>query len=257
MSIQIYSYGAFIRLVTDSSVLNLAKHQIKTIEVVRQDTVKISIGEGAFNETLIKLSDVTVPANLVDVAALRDTIAHMSDHANQYEVEALIKQQVQIDQLVEIKQLFNLWYSSFQIDLNFQQLQVNALVSIGNRLMEAKENEDRLISQVQEQTTEMKAQSLQLTGANHVLADLKATNENALNKQVAVLNVLNDMNVTLGLIKTISADILNELKAQTNKLSTIDTTVNDLRSQNNATHSKQDYQSQLLTEIKTVLSNPH
>ena len=162
MSVQIYSYGACIRLVTDNSVLLLGKSQVRTIEAVRQDTVKISLGEGTLNEILIKLADVTQPAGLVDVAALRDAITHMLDNANQFEEVALIKYQAQIDQLIEIKQVFNLWYGSMQIDLNFQQLQVNALVAINNRLLEAKENDERLISDVKEQTGELKAQSLQL-----------------------------------------------------------------------------------------------
>jgi hypothetical protein len=46
MSIQIYSYGGFIRLVTDSSVLLHAKTQVKSVEAVRDDSVKISLGEG-------------------------------------------------------------------------------------------------------------------------------------------------------------------------------------------------------------------
>jgi hypothetical protein len=36
MSVQIYSYGGFIRLVTDSSVLLLAKTQVKSVEAVRE-----------------------------------------------------------------------------------------------------------------------------------------------------------------------------------------------------------------------------
>lgn len=247
-SVQIYSYGACLKLVTDSSTLLLTKSQVKTIEVVRDDTVKISLGVGTLQEILIKLAEVTIPAGMVDVAALRDAIAHMLDNSNLFEENALLKLQSEIEQLVEIKQLLNLWHSSQQIDLNFQQLQVNALVAIGNRLLEAKENDERLISNVTEQTNAVKAQSVQLTGFDTLLTAIKAANENALNKQDTSTGVLTDIKVML-------ADILNELKAQTNKLNTIDTTANDLRTQNSTTHNKLDTHTQLLGEIKVALNN--
>lgn len=183
MSVQIYSYGGFIRLVTDSSVMLLAKYQVKSIEAVRDDSVKISLGEGPLNEIVVKLSDVTMPSNLIDVAALRDAIAHMLDHANLYEDEALLKLQSQIDHLIEIKQLFNLWHSSLQIDLNFQQLQVNALVAINNRLLESKENDERLISQGHDQFTETKAQTLQLVSIGNGVDSIKVSNQAALTNQ--------------------------------------------------------------------------
>jgi hypothetical protein len=230
---------------------------VKTIEVVRDDTVKISLGVGTLQEILIKLAEVTIPAGLVDVAALRDAIAHMLDNANLFEENSLLKLQGEIDQLIEIKQVLNLWHSSQQIDLNFQQLQVNALVAIGNRLLEAKENDERLISNATEQTNTLKAQSLQLTGFDALLTAIKMAEESGLSKQDNLTGVLTDIKVTTGLIQTILADILNELKSQTNKLSTIDTTVSDLRSQNNATHTKLDAHTQLLGEIKVVLSNSH
>jgi hypothetical protein len=256
-SVQMYSYGAWLRLVTDSSVLLLTKSQVKTIEIIRDDTIKISLGNGTLQELLIKLAEVTIPAGLPDVAALRDTIAHMLDHANLFEEKALIKHQLEIDQLIEIKQVLNLWHSSQQIDLNFQQLQVNALVAIGNRLLEAKENDERLINNVTEQTNVVKAQSLQLSGLENLITAIRAANESALSKQDNTYNVLSDIKVTDGLIKTILADILNELKAQTNLLNPISTTLNDIRSQNTTTHNKLDNHSQLLTEIKVILSNQH
>ena len=184
MSVQIYSYGGFIRLVTDSSVLLLAKTQVKSVEAVRDDSVKISLGEGPLNEIIVKLSDVTVPAGLIDIAALRDAIAHMLDHANLFEDEALLKLQAQIDQLIEIKHLFNLWQGSLQIDLNFQQLQVNALVAINNRLLESKENDERLINQGHDQFTETKVQTQQLVTLGNGVESIKTSNQTALTNQV-------------------------------------------------------------------------
>jgi hypothetical protein len=256
-SVQIYSYGACLKLVTDNSVLMITKTQVKTIEVVRDDTVKISLGIGTLQEILVKLAEVTIPAGLVDVAALRDAIAHMLDNANLFEENTLVKLQCEIDQLIEIKQLLNLWHSVQQIDLNFQQAQVNALVAIGNRLLEAKENDERVISNLTEQTNAVKAQSQLLAGFEGLLNAIRVADEAALNKQDTNTGVLTDIKVTTGLVQTILADILNELKAQTNLLNPISTTLNDIRSQNSTTHNKLDTHTQLLTDMKVLLSNNH
>jgi len=262
MSVQIYSYGGCIRLVTDSSVLLIAKTQVKRVEAIRDDSVKISLGEGPLNEIIIKLSDVTVPSGLVDIAALRDAIAHMLDHANLYEDEALIKLQTQIDQLIEIKQLCNLWQGSLQIDLNFQQLQVNALVAINNRLLESKENDERLISQGHDQVnslvainnrllelkqneellisqghdqfTELKSQSLQLASLSNGVEALKAGIQSSLSNQEAQA-------AELGNIVT-QIDLSNSLLKAFQTL--MGTNINN-----------QNTQTGILNELKTILSN--
>lgn len=254
-SIQLVSYGAYIRITTDSSVLLLEKTQVKSLEVVRQDTVKLSIGEGTLNEILIKLSDVTQPAGLADVAALRDAIAQILDEPDGYEAEALRRQQAQIEELIAIRQLFHLLNGTIQVDLNFQQLQVNALVAIGNRLLEAKENDERMIGHIQDQALELKAQSLQLAAADTWLAAIKAATESTAQKQDAHGGLLTDIKVSTGQVQTILADMLNELKAQTNLLNPISTTLSDLRTQNSTTHNKLDQHAQLLGEIKTILAD--
>lgn len=263
MSVQIYSYGGCIRLVTDSSVLLIAKTQVKRVEAIRDDSVKISLGEGPLNEIIIKLSDVTVPSGLVDIAALRDAIAHMLDHANLYEDEALLKLQNQVDQLIEIKQLINLWQGSLQIDLNFQQLQVNALVAINNRLLESKENDERLISQgldqvkalgiinnslldlkvndeklisqAHDQFTESKSQSLQLTSLNNGVETLKAAIQNSLSiqeGQAAELgNIDSQIDISNSLLKslqTLMGTNLNNQNTQTGILNELKTTLSNL-----------------------------
>jgi hypothetical protein len=282
MSIQVYSYGALLRIVNDGSVLLIAKSQIKTVEVIRDDTVKISIGEGTLSELLVKLSDVTVPTGILDVAALRDAISHMLDYSNGYEEMALTKQQLEIDQLIEIKQVLNLWHSTQQIDLNFQQLEVNALISISNRLVEEKENNQQILFSIGDQTlkiisltdkvSDIKAieeslitkqdslinlimgQSLQFTLMINKLTDISVNDQNLINKQDLLFGVLTDIKVIGGLIQAILTDILNELKSQTNKLSTIDTSLNDIRSQITSSLSKQDNQALLLNDIKQALS---
>lgn len=282
MSIQVYSYGALIRIVNNGSVLLIAKSQIKTVEVIRDDTVKISIGEGTLSELLIKLSDVTVPSGILDVAALRDAISHMLDYSNGYEEMALTKQQSEIDQLIEIKQVLNLWHSTQQIDLNFQQLEVNALISISNRLVEEKENNQQILFSIGDQTLKIisltdkvsdikdieeslitkqdslinliAGQSVQFASMVDKLTTINVTDQNLVNKQDLLFGVLTDIKVIAGLIQAIMADILNELKSQTNKLSTIDTSLNDIRSQITSSLSKQDNQALLLNDIKQALS---
>jgi hypothetical protein len=234
MSVQIYSYGAFIRLVTDSSVLMLAKSQVKNIEVVRDDTVKISQGEGPLHEILIKLSDVTLPAGLVDVAALRDAISHILDNGNGYEENALIKLQTQIDQLIEIKQLFNLWHSSLQIDLNFQQLQVNGLVAINNRLLETKEGNEKILEGQQKQTDELKKQIVELTSLGSILSSIKGLTDTSVDNQQAQTVKLETQITTLAAINT----VLTGSKALHETLLT-----------------KQDSQITLLTSVKSLLTD--
>lgn len=283
MSVQIYSYGGFIRLVTDSSVLLLAKTQVKSIEVVRDDSVKVSLGEGPLNEITVKLSDVTVPSGLIDIAALRDAIAHMLDHANLFEDEALLKLQAQIDQLIEIKHLFNLWQGSLQIDLNFQQLQVNALVAINNRLLESKENDERLLSQGHDQFTETKAQTLQLVSLGNGVESIKTSNQTALTNQevqttelrniiAQMVNSNNYLTAVQGLMNTnltkqdIIIGILNEMKnslteisfytqAVTGEISTNTMVLMDIKGQNASMLLKADSQVTLLTGILNALNN--
>jgi len=290
MSVQIYSYGAFIRMVTNDSVLLVAKDQIKTVETVRDDTIKISFGEGTLGDLFIKLVDVTAPSGIVDIAALRDVLAHMLDYSNEYEELALNKQQLEIEQLIEIKQVLNLWHSTQQIDLNFQQLQVNALIAIGNRLLEEKENSQQILTSMQDQTLSVKEQTVKISVLSEKVSDIKSgedelltkqdaiisligahsimfnsmveklgvistTDQSLLNKQDSLTGVLTDTKVITGQVQTTLADILNELKSQTNKLSTMDTTLNDLRSQHASLISKQDTQNQLLTDIKQLLAN--
>lgn len=221
MNVQIFTYGACIRLVTDGSVLTLTKAQVKSIQVIRQDTVRISIGEGPLDEILVKLSDVTQPAGLVDVNALRDAIAHLLDYANQYEQEALLKQQLQIDELIAIKQLFNLWHSSLQIDLNFQQLQVNGLVAINNRLLETKENNEQLLSNQREQTAEIKNHGGTLTGIKSVLEVVKSLDETVIGKLTSIDTTVTATRGLTGTIISLQGEQMTELQAQNTSLTRI------------------------------------
>ena len=222
MTVLIINYGAFIRLIMDSNVFLLAKAQIKSVEVIRDDTVRINNGEGPLQEILIKLSEVSYPAGLVDVAALRDTIAHMLDNANQFEVEALIKMQTQIEELTAIKHLFNLWQSNAQIDMNYQQMQLNALVAINEKLQEAQEDNDKIIESLEEQTDELKEQSGQLTAIESVLSLTKTGQE-------SLLTVASAQAAQLSAHTTALTEIIAGQEAQTVLLTDIKTLLNDIK----------------------------
>ena len=77
MAIQIFNDGASIRIVNTASVLLINKSHIKTIDTVRDNTIRLDIGSGALRNVFIKFQEVTVPAALPDVYALRDAINAM------------------------------------------------------------------------------------------------------------------------------------------------------------------------------------
>lgn len=79
MEIQVINDNAVIRVVTDGVPLLIIKSQIKTIDTVKNEMVRIDIGEGALHHIYIRHADVTLPQGLVDAAALRDVIKAMLD----------------------------------------------------------------------------------------------------------------------------------------------------------------------------------
>ncbi|MFI5195700.1 MAG: hypothetical protein ACHQD8_01300 [Chitinophagales bacterium] len=81
METQIINDNSCIRVVNDGTPLFLVKTQIKTIDTVKNEMVRIDIGEGALRHIYIKHADVTIPAGLADASALRDAIKAMLDTA--------------------------------------------------------------------------------------------------------------------------------------------------------------------------------
>lgn len=77
MAIQIFNDGASLRIVNAASVLLINKSHIKTIDTVRDNTIRLDIGSGALKNVFIKFQEVTIPAALPDVYALRDAINTM------------------------------------------------------------------------------------------------------------------------------------------------------------------------------------
>lgn len=74
--IQIMNDGAVIRVEKNGKTLLVAKEQVKTIDTVHENIVRIDIGEGALKNIFLNYQDVTVPA-VASANELRDTIKGM------------------------------------------------------------------------------------------------------------------------------------------------------------------------------------
>jgi hypothetical protein len=81
MSFQIFNDGACIRIQrigeqNVTKVLMLSKEQVKTIDIIKDNIVRIDIGEGPLNNIFINYQEVTVPA-INSANELRDEINGM------------------------------------------------------------------------------------------------------------------------------------------------------------------------------------
>jgi hypothetical protein len=70
----IYDSGACIKIVLNSNSFYINKAQIKTIDTIRNDTIRMDIGEGALKNVYVKLADVQYPQDMANAAAIRDYI---------------------------------------------------------------------------------------------------------------------------------------------------------------------------------------
>lgn len=134
MNVSIVNFGASIRIVTDSTVALVYKSQIRRVETVRDDSLRINAGDGPLDDILIKLADVIQPAGLPDVAALRDAVNRMCDTANGYEEQALLFFQSFLGELTGVRQLVQLFPTAMPAVLSSQQLLLNAVLAIDARL---------------------------------------------------------------------------------------------------------------------------
>jgi hypothetical protein len=70
----IYDSGACIKIVLNGNSFYINKAQIKTIDIIRNDSIRIDIGEGALKNVYVKLADVQYPQDMANAAAIRDYI---------------------------------------------------------------------------------------------------------------------------------------------------------------------------------------
>lgn len=130
MPVQVYNdvSSNVIQIIRDSSKLIVHKCQIRTIDTLQGDTVRIDIGEGALHHVYVKYSEVTEPAT-ADVNALRDAIKAMlmqevtikgggaggGDASASYQLEQLEVMNDMVTLLNGIKNI-SLWSSPSRID---------------------------------------------------------------------------------------------------------------------------------------------
>ena len=74
---EIYNDGASLRIVNGGNVILVSKLQIKTIDTIRNDVVRLDIGEGALKNIYLKTAEVGIPAGIADSGQLRDAINAM------------------------------------------------------------------------------------------------------------------------------------------------------------------------------------
>ena len=77
MDIQITDNFNYLTIRLDESVLLLNKAHIRSIEVVKGDTLKIDTCQQPLNQLYIRFTDVTTPKELPDIDALRNAVSEM------------------------------------------------------------------------------------------------------------------------------------------------------------------------------------
>ena len=80
---QIFNDGAVIRIENGTKILLVSKEQVKTIDIVQDNIVRIDIGEGPLKNIFINYQDVTNPV-VASASELRDVIKGMMV-SDQYE----------------------------------------------------------------------------------------------------------------------------------------------------------------------------
>lgn len=98
----IYNEGACIRISFNKNLLFVNKSQIKTVDTIRTDVVRLDIGEGALKNIYIRLSEVNYPHAFDTVEALSGYIKELLI-TNGFSTEA--KQDVEIVELQQIKEV--------------------------------------------------------------------------------------------------------------------------------------------------------
>ena len=96
----VYNDGACIKIAFNGNVIQVNKCQIKTIDTIRNDIVRIDIGEGPLKNIYIRLPDVIFPESFRGVIALRDYIKDLMIQ-NGFSTEA--KQDAEITELQQIR----------------------------------------------------------------------------------------------------------------------------------------------------------
>lgn len=127
MAIEILNDGASLRIVNKGSIILVNKAQIKSIETIRTDVVRLDVGDGALKNIYIKFADVTTPAGLMDAGQLRDAINAMLKSNNEGLATAEL-QQIGNASLISIQGVLNdikVILSNFKCGGNCQEVRID------------------------------------------------------------------------------------------------------------------------------------
>ena len=70
----IYDTGACLKLIIKENISLINKGQVRTIDIVRGDTIRIDIGQGALKNVYIRPNDMDYPLGVKSVSEFRDYI---------------------------------------------------------------------------------------------------------------------------------------------------------------------------------------
>lgn len=215
METQIINDNSCIRVINDGTPLLIIKTQVKTIDTVKNDMVRIDIGEGALKHIYIRFADVIAPAGLADVSALRDAIKGMLDGA---------QAGVDLTPLTTLmqgcckSQTDNLNAVKTSVDALTQQVTANGNTEAQN-VTAVKQSVDTLTQQVtadgntQTQNLAAVKQSVDALGQTVTAqsAQLDGIRQEVVNSGKTQATVLNSVAQTLGQINQALATALNNI----------------------------------------------
>jgi len=103
MNTQIIDDLSVIRVISGTQTLLVNKKLIKTIEITDNETVRIDIGEGVLRHIYLRLSEVSMPFGLADVAALAEAVKQMLETGSNVDETMLEHQLEGIALLTDLK----------------------------------------------------------------------------------------------------------------------------------------------------------
>lgn len=101
MATELYNEGPCIRVVKNGQEFLVTKVQIKRIDALRGNLIRIDNGEGALKHIYLDMYDITVPQTFKDILTLRDTLLQWL-RSSAAAKEA--KQDIEIDELRLLRQ---------------------------------------------------------------------------------------------------------------------------------------------------------
>jgi len=102
---EIINDGASLRILKPAGVILVNKLHVKTIDTIKDEIVRLNIGEGPLKNIYIRFADVIYPTGLENAAQLRDEINYMLNSVNGTATE--VKQDSEISILANVLTTLN------------------------------------------------------------------------------------------------------------------------------------------------------